>query len=57
MIPMKTTFLALCLTLSACVSTPPTLAQDAPAAEVYEAWRSYAADTGRRVFVHLGAPW
>ena len=57
MSPMKTTLLALCLALSACGTTPPKLAVDAPAAEVYEAWRSYAADTDRRVFVHLGAPW
>ncbi len=60
---MKNTVLALCLTLSACDSmgarqaTPPQLAEDATALEVYESYRSYAADTDRRVLVHLGAPW
>ena len=60
---MKTSFLTLCLTFSACGSVgvqqaaPPVLAADATALEVYEGWRSYAADTARRVFVHLGAPW
>jgi hypothetical protein len=63
MVSMKTTLLALCLTLSACGSigvqeaAPPALAADATALEVFEGWRSYAADTDRRVFVHLGAPW
>ena len=60
---MKNTVLALCLTLSACDSmgarqvTPPQLAAEATALEVYESWRSYAADTDRRILVHLGAPW
>jgi hypothetical protein len=60
---MKNIVLALCLTLSACDSmgarqaTPPQLAEDATALEVYESYRSYAADTDRRVLVHLGAPW
>lgn len=63
MSPMKTLLLALSVTLSACGSTavqetvPPTLVADAPAAEVYETWRAYAAKTDRRLFVHLGAPW
>jgi hypothetical protein len=60
---MKNTVLALCLILSACDSmgvhqvTPPQLAEEATALEVYESYRSYAADTDRRVLVHLGAPW
>ena len=60
---MKNTVLALCLTFSACDSmgarpaTPPQLAEEATALEVYESYRSYAADTDRRVLVHLGAPW
>ena len=63
MVFMKTTFLALCLTFSACGSVgvqqaaPPVLAADATALEVFEGWRSFAADTDRRVLVHLGAPW
>lgn len=60
---MKASILALSLALSACgsagvrVATPPTLADDAGAAEVFEAWRTYAVETDRRMFVHLGAPW
>jgi len=63
MVPMKTSLLALCLALSACGSIGvrevalPQLAEDATALEVFEGWRSYAAETDRRVFVHLGAPW
>jgi hypothetical protein len=63
MVLMKTTLLALCLTFSACGSVgvqqaaPPVLAADATALEVFEGWRSFAADTDRRVLVHLGAPW
>lgn len=63
MVLMKTTLLALCLTLTACGSVglrqaaPPVLAADATALEVFEGWRSFAADTDRRVLVHLGAPW
>lgn len=63
MASMKTTLLALCLTFSACGSvgvqeaSPPELAADATALEVFEGWRSFAVDTDRRVFVHLGAPW
>ena len=62
-VPMKYTVLALCLTLSACDSMgarqamPPQLADEATAFQVYESARSYAADTDRRVLVHLGAPW
>ena len=63
---MKRTLLALSLALAACAGsptyestaiTPPALASDAAAADVYEAWRSHAARTDRRLFVHLGAPW
>ena len=60
---MKNIVLALCLTLSACdpmgarQAMPPQLADGATAFQVYESARSYAADTDRRVLVHLGAPW
>lgn len=60
---MKNVVLALCLTVSACDSMgsrqamPPQLAEGATAFQVYESARSHAADTERRVLVHLGAPW
>ncbi|MAF65622.1 MAG: hypothetical protein CMJ84_08195 [Planctomycetes bacterium] len=63
---MPRTALALSLTLAACLgpvgpnareTPPPEPRAGAAAGEVYGAWRAFAADADRRLFVHIGAPW
>ncbi|MDP6539301.1 MAG: hypothetical protein QF903_09710 [Planctomycetota bacterium] len=63
---MKSVLPLVCLTFAACLAPsgppadsapPPEPAADAPAAEVYDAWRAFALRTDRRLLLHIGAPW
>jgi len=62
MAAMKFTSLAfLALVLAACQGTTPSaapaFANDADALEVVRANRTHANDVGKRLFIHIGAPW